>query len=79
MSGSDHVALILDLKIKKSQKAELPRYETVNIPRNPNFEMFHDILDRILQSRTEEHESLNEHCKWLQSALLRVWNQRGQG
>ena len=30
MSGSDHVALILDLKIKKSQKAELPRYETVN-------------------------------------------------
>ena len=72
MSGSDHVALILDLKIKKSQKAELPRYETVNIPRNPNFEMFHDILDRILQSRTEEHVSLNEHCKWLQSALLRA-------
>ena len=34
--------------------------------------MFHDILDQILQSRTEEHESLNEHCKWLQSALLRA-------
>ena len=69
MSGSDHVALILDLKIKK---AELPSYETINIPGNSNFETFHAILDRIPQSRTAEHVSLNKHCKWLQSTLLRA-------
>ena len=70
MAGSDHVALILDLEINKCQTVAPSNYETINIPLNPDYKVFQQNLDNILQTRPTTLDSLDTQCKWLQNALI---------
>ena len=70
MAGGDHVALFLDLKIMKCQTVESPHYETINIPPNPDYKVFNQNLDNVLQTQPTTLNSIDTQCKWLQNALI---------
>ena len=49
---------------------EPSNYETINIPLNPDYKVFKQNLDSIVQTRPTTLDSLDTQCKWLQNALI---------
>ena len=70
MAGSDHAALILKLKLKREHGSSSTPREKINIPNNPDYDVFHFKLDEVLSARTEGYNNIDEHCIWLQQSLI---------
>ena len=74
LTDSDHAALIIDLNVAKNEDLTwiTSNKETMDIPANADYSLYHANLDRILEDRYDECKSIKETCTVLQQVVVQA-------